>query len=301
MTFGIDGEYSHPVHPTPCELSNPNSFLTATHLPGDYLPQHPLGIDATTGSQLGDGNFRRGPGFDQLQGPSLGPWPSTSFQNSSFANQSAFDDPLPPYPSFPQLEEQCFDALGPPIVESSSTLGISPHEMERGSCEASSSLSHEYTSTLQPVPCGFTEARRTPGTFSPVAHHPAARPPSPISLASSGLAKNYDCERGCSRKSFTSAKDRNRHYRSEIHRTASLALYKCRCNYSTPRRDHFLRHLNHRDGHRKCAGSSAYFECICSDTTRTADYNAHLGHVEKCTYGLGKSGRRKNPPSARAR
>ncbi|OBR09477.1 hypothetical protein CH63R_08242 [Colletotrichum higginsianum IMI 349063] len=105
--------------------------------------------------------------------------------------------------------------------------------------------------------------------------------------------KPLSCQRGCS-LSFASPKDLRRHYGSEKHaRGKETKAYRCRCGYSTPRKDHYRRHLRGIEESRPCRFQRPFFECICRREETQGDAGMHLHHIDACKEGRGVSGRPK--------
>ncbi|TKW51973.1 hypothetical protein CTA1_12416 [Colletotrichum tanaceti] len=108
-------------------------------------------------------------------------------------------------------------------------------------------------------------------------------PPPPSLTSSHEVAKKpLPCQRGCP-LSFASPKDLRRHYGSEKHaRGREVKAYRCRCGYSTPRKDHYRRHLRGIAESRPCRFRRPFFECICRREETQGDAGMHLRHIDAC-------------------
>lgn len=107
----------------------------------------------------------------------------------------------------------------------------------------------------------------------------------------------FQCQKGCD-KSFQSPKDLHRHHESRRHAPRGVAEYRCRCGYSTKRKDHYRRHLRNISGKRSCAYRERYFRCVCQHDSFQEDHGQHQIHLDTCTEGRRKPGRpKKEPPT----
>lgn len=100
----------------------------------------------------------------------------------------------------------------------------------------------------------------------------------------------FSCERGC-HSVFASPKDLRRHYNSGTHIESAAKKYRCRCDYSTTRKDHYRRHLRHVSTRRSCNFSRPYFECICKHGNMEDNIQEQIQHINICSEGRGRSGR----------
>ncbi|KAF6808560.1 hypothetical protein CMUS01_13868 [Colletotrichum musicola] len=101
---------------------------------------------------------------------------------------------------------------------------------------------------------------------------------------------SFYCERGC-HSVFTSPKDLRRHYNSGAHVQPTSKKYRCRCDYSTTRKDHYRRHLRNISAGRTCNFSQPYFYCICEYPVVEIDSQRQIRHIDTCLEGRGRSGR----------
>ncbi|KZL64496.1 hypothetical protein CT0861_00396 [Colletotrichum tofieldiae] len=247
--------------------------------------------------------------------PPSSPPPPLSFELDS---QVAFDLTPPIFKANLESQAEFFATdleFGTPPASGfvSSTQAI----IDSGICaelDFSVTLGHGHvdTETQQPIesrsPCDENHTTSSSLLEGPLKHLSAqanATAFSPFSLSTPGPTKPnisqqprknsstaFRCERGCS-KSFPSRKDLVRHHKTQAHRHGETTLYRCRCGYSTPRKDHYRRHLRQISDKRPCGSQQPYFRCICRLQTAQDDVQAHLKHINACKEGTGAPGRRK--------
>lgn len=97
------------------------------------------------------------------------------------------------------------------------------------------------------------------------------------------------CQRGCSKR-FWSLKDIERHYKIRTHISVNVGMFRCRCGYSNPRKDHYQRHLNKKT---QCKFRDQYlfFQCVCRGNELEDDKQRHRDHVAACVHGQRQTGR----------
>jgi len=82
---------------------------------------------------------------------------------------------------------------------------------------------------------------------------------------------------GCG--TFSNLRSLNRHLRTaRIHLTKESLRFRCRCGYSTPRKDHHKRHLNEN----RCSGDMPFI-CWCGSSE--VDRDRHEFHYVSCKRG----------------
>lgn len=127
---------------------------------------------------------------------------------------------------------------------------------------------------------------------APIRPQDISSTPRPALLPQVIHKQRYSCKMGCTR-SFASPKDLRRHYHSKAHAEEATKSYECRCGYSTPRKDHYRRHLSNISQGKTCTYHRPRFRCICEKEGAESNHLNQIQHVNVCQAGRGVAGRPK--------
>ncbi|RDW70890.1 uncharacterized protein DSM5745_08401 [Aspergillus mulundensis] len=205
--------------------------------------------------------------------------------------------PNPPFPAFSSdgsaLRQKDTDttstlSLSDNFSHSSSAgLTLSPKSAsllsslnaDHGFASSSNHLTILPNALSRPVSCPHFQCNFCESTFSDES-----------ALMSHELRAHHVCERGCAKKAFSCARNRDRHY-AKSHGQSKFDFH-CGCGkrFAGVRRDNYLRHL-------KSCNATDNLPYICGrDSHETYNKVEHLAHIKACK---GQVGRKKKNPSSK--